>query len=257
MLKILNVIALLSTLVLVCPSTVNAETPAARLSDLKFSAPGDFDYYVFEMVYDNDHCAELPDSSCLHSDHMKLHGLWPTVNGDADNNYSDCGFTSDPVGKLPWCDPSIDVKSAISPVLFGLLDGVMLNAKSCLYTHEWYTHGSCSGLDINSYFLLDTVMAIKFENLYFFNKLLKDSAGRTLTSLELTNAIAQDIGSEVLPAVAMKCRKDKVTGDNYFSAIDFALNKDKVLSFPAQTSFTHFQPVKLSTCPDAGIHILK
>ncbi len=95
--------------------------------------PGDFDYYLFTLSWSPEYCHSHRDAvECSGSNHYGfiVHGLWPQFNRGFPEHCSSEPMPTDtsPVDKI-MPDPS-------------------------LIRHEWTTHGTCSGLYGNQYFLL-------------------------------------------------------------------------------------------------------
>jgi ribonuclease T2 len=226
----------------------------------KFGQSGQFDYYVFEMTYRIDFClTHSTDASCASADAnqpMSLHGLWPDRNDDPSNKYSFCGYSNNPIGKLPWCSPSIDVKAQMSPDVLNQLSAVMQGAfQRCLYNYEWYTHGTCSGLSVDNYFASQAKVAGTFGNLNHFKQLLIASAGGKVERADLINALVADLGEIARSSILINCRRDKGNREYYFSAVALALDRDNFNTFPSAGSFAKFKTSKSSTCPDDYVNI--
>lgn len=136
--------------------------------------------------------------------------------------------------------------------------------ESCLYNHEWYTHGTCSGMDVADFFEISTDLALEFQALPNFQALIADSAGSTVSRAQLIAALALDLGSTAEDAVVIQCRKDHGTEKAYFSEVDLTLDRDWFFLFPDAMSLGTSEPwvrpdgsvtKDLGNCPVEGIVI--
>ena len=105
------------------------------------SAPGDFDYYVLVLSWSPTYCAGLDSADrdphqCSRRDGRRyafvLHGLWPQY----ERGYPEFCRTR----RRPYVP---------QPLIDGMLD-IMPSPK--LVIHEYRKHGTCSGLDPQSYY---------------------------------------------------------------------------------------------------------
>lgn len=92
--------------------------------------PGDFDFYLLNLSWSPEFCATHPASpECSAHPGFVVHGLWPqNSDGTYPESCSDAPGPADPEA----------------------LTGVIPTAG--LVTHEWATHGTCSGLSSEVYF---------------------------------------------------------------------------------------------------------
>ncbi|MES2900014.1 MAG: ribonuclease T2 [Pseudomonadota bacterium] len=116
----------------------------AALNNAHARAPrgqaGQFDYYVLAMSWSPSYCATSHDPDQCDSGRrlgFVLHGLWPQFENGYPENCSGARLPHDAVRRYAPLFPS--------PKLVG---------------HEWRRHGTCSGLDPDSYFALSD----KFRN---------------------------------------------------------------------------------------------
>jgi ribonuclease T2 len=94
--------------------------------------PGHFDYWVLSLSWSPQYCSDHErDPQCVRAYAFVVHGLWPQ---------NDVGYPQD-------CGPSESVNRALVERMLPL----MPNPK--LIQHEWRTHGVCSGLGMEDYFL--------------------------------------------------------------------------------------------------------
>ena len=110
------------------PSTASSATESSRPAVGPSNAH--FDYYLLNLSWSPEFCYSHPtaEECALHATFV-LHGLWPQNN---DGSYPEnCSSASGPNDPSAFRD--------IYPEA-GLLE------------HEWHTHGTCSGLDADSFF---------------------------------------------------------------------------------------------------------
>ena len=93
------------------------------------TAPG-FDFYLLNLSWSPEYCYSHPNATeCAAHATFVLHGLWPER---ADGSYpAHCSDAPGPVDPSRYRDVYPDPR---------------------LLRHEWYTHGTCSGLSPNAYF---------------------------------------------------------------------------------------------------------
>jgi ribonuclease T2 len=149
-----------------------------------------------------------------------------------------------------WCASQIDVKNKLSQEEYEILSEAMPGAKSCLYNHEWYAHGTCSGLSVEEYLMAASALTFQFRKLPAINQLIVDSAGKTLSRSDFLDAIEKDLGPGTRNAVTIECRHKHKTA--YFSEIRFSLDREKYMRFPAQESLKSLAKPG-GSCPADGI----
>ena len=123
-----------SALFALCVVLVSMPPAVARGHEGSNAAPGRFDYYLMALSWAPSYCLTRPDDSAECGGKgfgFVLHGLWPqNRNGDW-IEHCESHATPDPA--------TIERALAFMP-------------SRSLIAHEWQTHGTCSGLDPNSYF---------------------------------------------------------------------------------------------------------
>lgn len=105
----------------------------AQAGDVGKRPPGQFDYYVLALSWEQGYCdvtARADPAECSHVRGFVLHGLWPQLNGG--NWPSNCSSQA-----LPNAERKRSQGIYASPSLI---------------THEWSKHGTCSGLKPAAYF---------------------------------------------------------------------------------------------------------
>ena len=203
--------------------------------------PGVFDNFVLAMSYQNDFCATHPGSNeCRWVNRprgMALHGLWPNRYNDPKNQYAYCSISQRQLGPNYWCNPKWDVRNQMTAAEFSALGAVLPGVASCLYNHEWYTHGTCSGLTVGNYFADAIVLAERFQSLPNFNQFIRINAGKIVSPAQILGALERDIGTNVLPAIRFVCRPGLNGAPQSFMELDLGLNRLSFMSFPQTQSF--------------------
>ncbi len=97
---------------------------------------GEFDYYLMALSWSPSFCETHPDveEQCQHKGYgFVLHGLWPQYDGGG--GPENCATTDE-----------VDKKTIEHTLAF-------MPSRS-LITHEWRTHGACSGMSPEDYFAI-------------------------------------------------------------------------------------------------------
>ncbi|WP_180901402.1 ribonuclease T2 family protein [Martelella soudanensis] len=132
--------------------------------------------------------------------HFSLHGLWPMKR-----NY--CGV-DDATRKLDqsgdWSSlPALDLE----PETRTALQKVMPGSYSDLHRHEWYKHGTCSGMTPEGYFSR-SIELLEDLNLSVVADLFAANIGRYLSESEIRSAFVAAFGNDADKRVKMKCAID-------------------------------------------------
>lgn len=254
---------------------IMAFVPGLLSASLAAGAPpvGRFDTYVLAMSYERDFCASHPTKKeCqdgIGDMVLALHGLWPNLNNDPNHTYQYCDVSESDFGK-DWCNPQFDVAPQMSSSGLADLGAVMPGTKSCLYNHEWYAHGSCSGLSVADFFSDAAQLARAVISLPSFTAAVRGAAGGTISRDQLLAALRSDLGSAADDSVAIECRFARPSGTAgsakraYFTEVDISLSRDGFLSFPAPESFAKNAPITkpggvtvedAGDCPENGIFV--
>ncbi len=228
---------------------------------------GEFDSLVFALSYQKSFCEFHSDreecKSGTIASGMGLHGLWPNRDDDPQHKYGYCDISEAQVGK-DWCSSQLEVKNKLTPTEFGVLSLAMPGAKSCLYNHEWYAHGSCSGLSVEDYLMRASSLTFQFWKLISTNQLISESAGKSLSREDFLQALEKDLGPAIRDSVTIECQRDRKAKKAYFSEIHISLDREKYMSFPARESLYLNKPTRKKdgtlvknegSCPAEGILI--
>jgi len=199
------------------------------------NTPGKFDFYVFSLSWEPSFCHSKPNKKeCLNlnetryeASNLVLHGLWPSRIGDSRHSYEFCGKGQnfrklDRGGK--WCRmPKLDLSEETAKNLAIYMPGYA----SCLERHEWYKHGTCSGLDENDYFVkaYSLVAIIPGAN---FAKYISGHIGNTIRDDTLLKEFEKDFGQGNGKLVNLYCIN--VDGQTVLSEIRIYLKKSLLIN---------------------------
>jgi len=236
-------------------------TPAAK------PLPGQYSSFVLAISHEAQFCHYLPETRECQAGAgmagMVLHGLWPNQSDDPRHNYQYCELSREQT--RDWCSPAIDVRGHLSERTLDRLSDVMPGVLSCLYNHEWYAHGTCSGLNLNDYFMDAAELAARFRALPSFNRFVQGAAGRIVSRGQILQAIAADLGPRAMDSVVPLCQTDKATGRVRFAELDITLNRNNFWRFPNPSSLGPSGPAlghdgmsvvrDRGNCPDFGIQV--
>lgn len=142
---------------------------------------------------------------------LVLHGLWPDwdVNGDGHRNADDdycvaAASTRKAILKLDAGDwlklPPVQLSAASNTDLAAAMPGTAVG----LERHEWWKHGTCSGLEAEDYFATAVVLMREVER-GSFARLILAKAGGTVPRAELLAAFENDFGARSARALALDC----------------------------------------------------
>ena len=174
--------------------------------------PGKFDSYVFALSWQPAFCESKQDKKECTSQtpdrydakNLVLHGLWPNKNDDKNHKYGFCNVKNS-IKKLDsakkWCKmPAPDLSTATKDSLAKYMPGYA----SCLERHEWYKHGSCSGLEADEYFTKAYQFVAKVAETNF-GKYISVNVGHTIDSSILFAEFEKDFGPGSRKLVNLYC----------------------------------------------------
>jgi ribonuclease T2 len=159
------------------------------------ATPGDFDYYVLALSWSPEFCHSHPEKPECQSGHhgFVVHGLWPQyVEGYPEHCSNAAGL------------PNPSQMADIMP-------------DAGLVAHEWSTHGTCSGLDPQSYFKL---LRQAFTSIKIPERLAAPGHNFSIPPLEVKNEFLQANPNFRHGEMTVSC------GNNYLTAVSFCLTKD-------------------------------
>ncbi|MBZ5687970.1 MAG: ribonuclease T(2) [Acidobacteriia bacterium] len=156
--------------------------------------PGAFDYYVLALSWSPEFCHSHPTKAECASGKFGfvVHGLWPQYAERYPENCSTAPGLSDP--------------SRMADIM----------SDTGLVAHEWTTHGTCSGLDADSYFKL---VRRAFESVKVPGRLATPKQGFSITPQELKKEFVAANPRLNAEGLAVSC------GNNYLTGIDVCFDK--------------------------------
>lgn len=134
--------------------------------------------------------------------HFSLHGLWPEPPSLKYCNVPATDRATDE--RRRWQDlPPLDLQDATRRRLAQAMPGTA----SALERHEWIKHGSCSGMDPDSYF--QTALALLEQvNQSLLRKIVAGRMGKTVAASQLRAAFEQSFGRGAGKALGLRCLRD-------------------------------------------------
>ena len=176
------------------------------------AAPGQFDYYTLALSWEPAFCEakkDKPECRGMSADqfaakNLVLHGLWPSKNGDSQHTYGFCGVDpsvqqlDNPAGwcKMPALNLSDETKSGMAKFMPG--------QQSCLENHEWYKHGTCSGMDSDTFFSKADSFVAEASNSNL-GRFITANVGNIINKADLTAAFEQDFGPGSASSLGLSC----------------------------------------------------
>ncbi len=159
------------------------------------SAPGAFDFYLLNLSWSPEYCVQNPSSpECAKHPGFVVHGLWPqNDDGTYPENCSNAPGPSDPSADL-------DLIPTLS-----------------LITHEWQTHGTCSGLDADTYF---STIRSAFHEVAIPTAFQADHAEQSLSPSAILAQFSAANPTFPSSSFALSC------GNNQLTAIEVCLDKN-------------------------------
>lgn len=187
--------SLVFVLLLALLATAAAFSQRHRSRKSQSGQPGVFDYYLLTLSWSPEFCYSHSDKPECQSGHhgFVVHGLWPQyVNGYPEN----CSTSSGLAHPEEMAD-------------------IMPDAG--LVAHEWRTHGTCSGLDPESYFKL---LRRAFTSIKVPEKFAEAGQNFSLAPDEVKRGFVQANPSFNADDMTVSC------GNNYLTAVSLCMTKD-------------------------------
>lgn len=196
-----------------------------------YSKTGSFDYYVLALSWQSAFCeykrgkpaCRSQKKSDFSASNFVLHGLWPNKKGRNGHRYGYCNVSKSVKWKdkkRRWCKmPALNLSNSVRTDLNKFMPGT----KSCLQRHEWYKHGSCSGLSDNKYYEVSNRLVDLFSKTRF-NKLVANNAGNYVRRSKLLRAFDEEFGKGSRAYLGLKCKR--VRGKKLLTEIRIQLQKD-------------------------------
>jgi ribonuclease T2 len=147
--------------------------------------------------------------------HFSLHGLWPQPENNVYCGVSDEMIERDLEG--PW--RSLDVPR-IEQSIWDHLRVVMPGTCFSLHKYEWIKHGTCAGVDIDTYYArsLELMRAINFSEL---RDLFAANTGRRLSADDINEVLDTAFGKGTGDRVRLVCEHDH--DSNRFLIVELVL----------------------------------
>ncbi len=173
------------------PESDRRRGPRARTA----AQPGTFDFYLLNLSWSPEFCATHPGQpECAAHPRFVLHGLWPQNND----------------GTFPE-----DCSSAPGPTDPGAFKDILPDTG--LLTHEWQTHGTCSGLAPDAYF---TLARSAFHAVIIPPSLNQLSAPASRTPASILADFARANPSISAASLALSC------GNNELTAVEVCFDRN-------------------------------
>ena len=177
------------------------------------------DSYILALTWQPGFCAERAGAleckiAAKDKPRLVLHGLWPDwdMNGDSRRDASDDFCVSGENNRKviirldsgSWLMlPPVGLSAVSGAVLAEAMPGTIVG----LDRHEWWKHGSCSGLKPEEYFATSIALQSAVER-GFLARLLANKAGATLKRKVLVDAFENDFGRGSARALMLDCAND-------------------------------------------------
>lgn len=224
-------------------------------SSQAYNKVGSFDYYVLALSWQSAFCETKRNKPACRSQkkgdfsasNFVLHGLWPNRKGRNGHRYGYCNVSKSikwKDKKRRWCKmPSLNLSNNVRTDLNKFMPGTM----SCLQRHEWYKHGSCSGLSENKYYAVSNRLVDLFSKTSF-NKLVANNVGNYVRRSKLLKAFDQEFGKGSRDYLELRCKR--VKGKKLLTEIRIQLQKDlsKIDSFKDVLPRRRFKSMR-GNCP--------
>jgi ribonuclease T2 len=142
---------------------------------------------------------------------LVLHGLWPywDVNGDGKRNAGDDFCVSGENNRKAmialdggnWLKlPPVKLSKASNTDLEAAMPGTAAG----LDRHQWWKHGTCSGLEADDYFAI-AIGLVRAVERSALSRLVVDNAGGTVQRQMLLDAFERDFGPKSARALSLDC----------------------------------------------------
>jgi ribonuclease T2 len=220
--------------------------------------PGKFDYYALALSWQPAFCeGHREKKECVSQTeerydarNLAIDGLWPNKRGDRQHRYAYCGVSKKTI-KLDkpdsWCKmPKLNLADETAKNLPIYMPGY----PSCLQNHEWYKHGTCSGLKANEYFEAAYTLDSKIADTNF-GKFISANVGETVTSDDLLKEFEKDYGTGSRKFINLFC--DRADGKALLSEVRIYLKKKLPDNGILNGYFALPDKSERGNCPDSFI----
>lgn len=198
------------------------------------------DSYTLALTWQPAFCADRQDrAECRETDAgaspLVLHGLWPDwdANGDGRRDGDDA-YCLDPgpardsivgidTGDGGWKDlPAVDMTEAMKDDLPAIMPG----ARAHLDRHEWWKHGTCSGLKPVDYFGAAILLTRQMQ-LGAFGAFLAEHQGESVKLKALLGVFDAEFGPGSARALKLAC-SPAPDGTMVLSEIQLRLKRERI-----------------------------
>ena len=183
-----------------------------------------FDSNVLAISWQPAFCQGRNQSECAgltsqryDATHFTLHGLWPNKKA-CGSSYGSCGVVKKKPSsfcKYPELTLTPDTRTALGIVMPSSAYG------TCLQRHEWWKHGTCSGLDQEEYFSLAITLLEQINQSDFVEQFISKQTGNILTRASFKQAFEESFGIGAYDKIALQCNRNGLLKE-----IQIALPKD-------------------------------
>ena len=175
--------------------------------------PGAFDYYLLTLSWSPEFCHSHPDKPECQAGHhgFVVHGLWPQY---ADGYPEQCSNA-----------PGLTHPEEMADIM----------PDAGLVAHEWSTHGTCSGLDAESYFKL---LRRAFTSVKIPEKFVNARENFSIAPEDVKRDFLQANPNFSSAEMTVSC------GNNYLTAVSLCLSKD-------------LKPVACQNLRDCRAHVIR
>jgi ribonuclease T2 len=209
---------------LAAPAAAPVQEAAAGLSG---PAAGQFDTYVFSLEWIPEFCETQQGDECAgmtpdrwDAKNLSLHGLWPDQSRDTSHSYGYCGVPPSVKAldnKASWCRmPAPGISEGTLRTLSDYMPGTV----ACLQNHEWYKHGTCSGLAADDYFARASALTAQFAAMAP-GRFITANVGKTVNGADLLAAFESAFGAGSGRLAALRCAK--VRGQDMLAEVRLSL----------------------------------
>ncbi|USD27408.1 ribonuclease T [Pseudoalteromonas sp. SCSIO 43201] len=187
--------------------------------------PGIFDSHVLAISWQPAFCEftgrNKPECKSLtpnrwDASHFTLHGYWPNKKS-CGRNYGSCGRVKTKPATFcdyPALDLAADVRARLGKVMPSEASG------TCLQRHEWWKHGTCSGLSEDNYFTLAMNLLQQVNESGFVSDYIDQNIGKQTDRSAFQAAFDKEFGEGSYYRVALQCKQGILT------ELQIALPKD-------------------------------
>jgi len=189
----LGVLIALLLLVLFAVAAANSKHHGSRPTTQ--GKPGVFDYYLLTLSWSPEFCHSHADKPECQSGHhgFVVHGLWPQyVDGYPEN-------------------------CSTAPGLGNPAEMTDIMPDAGLVAHEWSTHGTCSGLDAESYFKL---LRRAFASIKVPDRFAGPRENFSIPPQEVKNEFVRANPNISVDEITVSC------GNNYLTAVSVCMTKE-------------------------------